>query len=320
VESLRATTAWSDFANVTSFLLIVALALASAVLMNRNLKQVEAARSNLAALNQGLEDVVQERTREIVRANDEIQQFAYIVSHDLRAPLVNIMGFTSELEAIGESMKRQLEAMVAEAPDKVSQETREALDTELPEAISFIRASTAKMDRLIKAILDLSREGRRVLSPVQVNMTELATSIAASLKHQADEKDAEIEVGELPELVTDRLAVEQVLSNVVENAVKYLETGRHGQISITGRRDGPFIEYHVKDNGRGIDKSDRERVFELFRRAGRQDTKGEGIGLAFVRAIIRRLGGSVNLDSEPGVGTTVILRLPRVLSQPRSMS
>jgi signal transduction histidine kinase len=283
-------------------------------LVRRYVSEIEAGRADLARMNQGLERVLKERTGEIVRANEEIQQFAYIVSHDLRAPLVNIMGFTSELESMGESMKKQLDKIAEQAPEEAVEEGREALDVELPEAISFIRASTTKMDRLINAILKLSREGRRNLKPSRVDMNEVAQGIADSLKHQTSELEAEIEIRDLPDLVTDKLAIEQVMTNLIENAVKYLTSDRKGRIVVRGREDGPFNEYRVEDNGRGIAEADRERVFELFRRAGAQDTKGEGMGLAFVRTVVRRLGGSINLESEVGVGTTMTLRLPKVMS------
>jgi signal transduction histidine kinase len=315
VDSLRDSSRWSDITNVGSLILIVLLAIVSGFLVRRYVNEIEAGRADVARMNEGLERVLQERTGEIVRANEEIQQFAYIVSHDLRAPLVNIMGFTSELESIGDSMKKQLDKIAEQAPDEAVEEGREVLDVELPEAISFIRASTTKMDRLINAILKLSREGRRNLKPVRVDMNEVAQGIADSLKHQTTELEAEIEIKNLPDLVTDKLAIEQVMTNLVENAVKYLVSDRKGRIVVRGREDGPFNEYRVEDNGRGIADADRERVFELFRRAGAQDTKGEGMGLAFVRTVIRRLGGSIDLQSEVGVGTTMTLRLPKVLSQ-----
>jgi signal transduction histidine kinase len=315
VDSLRDSSRWSDITNVGSLILIVLMAIVSGFLVRRYVNEIEAGRSDVARMNEGLERVLQERTGEIVRANEEIQQFAYIVSHDLRAPLVNIMGFTSELESIGDSMKKQLDKIAEQAPEDAVEEGREALDVELPEAISFIRASTTKMDRLINAILKLSREGRRNLKPVRVDMNEVAQGIADSLKHQTTELEAEIEIKSLPDLVTDKLAIEQVMTNLVENAVKYLASDRKGRIVVRGREDGPFNEYRVEDNGRGIADADRERVFELFRRAGAQDTKGEGMGLAFVRTVIRRLGGSIDLQSEVGVGTTMTLRLPKVLSQ-----
>ena len=112
----------------------------------------------------------------------------------------------------------------------------EMVGEELPEAIGFIKSSTAKMDRLIGVILRLSREGRRVMTPSGWTMRALLADIAANLAHRADERGAEIAIGAVPILVIDRLAVEQVFGNLAENALKYLDPGRPGRIEIAGRR------------------------------------------------------------------------------------
>ena len=106
----------------------------------------------------------------------------------------------------------------------------------------------------------------------------------------------------MPDLVIDRLAVEQVFGNLAENALKYLDPGRPGRIEIAGRRQGAYVVIEVRDNGRGIAPRDHERIFELFRRAGDQTIPGEGIGLAHVRALVRRLGGRIDCQSALGAG------------------
>ena len=114
-------------------------------------------------------------------------------------------------------------------------------------------------------------------------------------------------------MVSDRLALEQILSNLVENAVKYLQPGRPGRIMVTARADSGRVIIDVADNGRGIAPGDHERIFELFRRAGQQDQPGEGLGLAHVRALAYRLGGVITCISTLGAGATFRLSLPRVL-------
>ena len=184
-----------------------------------------AAQREVVALNATLEDRVRERTAALSQANDEIQRFAYIVSHDLRSPLVNIMGFTSELETGIASLQKYL---ASEQPDAaLAEEARVAAGDHIPEAVRFIRASTGKMDGLINAILRLSREGRRTLQPEPVDLVKLSTQAAASLKHQLDEAGATIALpATAPILITDRLALEQVIGNVLDNAVKYLARAR----------------------------------------------------------------------------------------------
>lgn len=291
--------------------LVIVSAIGVAVILRRYVRALKASGAELDALNRGLEAAVAERTEQLTRANDEIQRFAYIVSHDLRAPLVNVMGYTSELEAAGRTLARQVEAVRSEAPALLDREAVTAIDEDIPEAIGFIRTSTVKMDRLINAILKLSREGRRALAPERLDMTAILQAIAGSLNHQVVEAGAEIRVEPLPELVSDRMAVEQIFGNLVDNAVKFFDRSRPGRVTISGSTEGAWATYRVSDNGRGIAAKDRERVFELFRRAGAQDRPGEGLGLAFVRNSVRRLGGSIELESEPGTGSTFTLIFPK---------
>ena len=294
--------------------LIVALGALLAISSRRTVRAAQTAREALAVANARLEQSnaslgtrVARRTADLTEANDEIQRFAYIVSHDLRAPLVNIMGFTSELEQAAGVLRRHAEAGEAAMPEEVAL----AAGEDIPEALRFIKASTSKMDRLIGAILALSREGRRRFHPEPLAMRALLGSIADSLAHQVQSAGASVELGALPDIEADKVAVEQVFANLVENALKYGQPGRPVRIQVTGRLSGGLAHYGVTDNGRGIAERDRERVFELFRRAGDQSVPGEGIGLAHVRALVRRLGGSISFDSVLGSGTTFHVRLPR---------
>lgn len=293
-------------------LLVLAVAGGSTFVIFQYTRDLTASRRSLTRLNANLEGLVEERTVDLRRANDEIQRFAYIVSHDLRSPLVNIMGFTAELEAANVPLGELVDRVEQANPDLLSDDARSAVRIELPEATGFIRASTQKMDRLINAILRLSREGRRVLTAEPLDMTALVEGIAASLKHRTDELGATITIQAMPDLVSDRVAVEQILSNLIENAVKYLKPGRVGRIFVRGRAEGARVVYEVEDNGRGIDPKDHERVFDLFRRAGTQDQPGEGIGLAHVRALAYRLGGIISCDSALDQGATFRLSLPAV--------
>ena len=300
--------------NAISAVLIIALAVISLMLIRRYVAEIQSARETLNTLNSDLEGTVAERTADLTRANEEIQRFAYIVSHDLRAPLVNVMGYTSELEQAGKALSAHMERTQSDDPDPIEQDAVQAVTEDVPEAIGFIRASTAKMDRLINAILKLSREGRRALVPEPLDMTAMAQQIADSVRHQTEEADAEIIVHDLPEIESDRLSMEQIFGNLIDNAVKYLDDGRPGRIDITGRDLlGGWVEYEITDNGRGISDRDHERIFELFRRSGRQDRTGEGLGLAFVRNSARRLGGTIDIESELGKGSTFRLKFPKRL-------
>ena len=278
-----------------------------------------ATQDELRHTNANLEGLVEARVGDLRVANEEIQRFAYIVSHDLRAPLVNVLGFTSELDAVRGDLAAFFADVAKVAPQLVTPDRRALIEQDLPEALGFIRTSTAKMDRLINAILKLSREGRRKLTAEEIDVAALVAAQTGSLTQQLEAKDASVIVeGELPGLVSDRLAVEQIFGNLIENAVKYLSPARPGRIVVRGRREGLTSLYEIADNGRGIEAKDFERIFELFRRSGEQNTPGEGIGLAYVRNLARRLGGDVVVRSVHGEGSTFTVALPATLQAERA--
>src|SRR6476660_4980925 len=301
-------------ASLAGMALVVLIGALSVFLVQRTSRQRESARNELAATNANLERIVAHRTADLTEANEEIQRFAYIVSHDLRSPLVNIMGFTTELEALRsdifeEMAKLREQAGVAAAHADARESggaSTDPLGTGFDEAITII-----KMDRLINAVLKLSREGRRDFKPEEIDMNALLASIAQTVAHRATEQGATVAVADLPPVVSELLAVEQVFSKLVDNALKYGRDGEPGRIEIKGHTARAHVMYEVRDNGRGIDPHDHQSVFELFRRSGPQDRPGEGIGLAHVRALVRRLGGTMSLTSELGKGSVFTVTLPR---------
>ena len=295
-------------------LLLVLVAAISLATILRYTRDLAASRDTLRDFADTLEEQVGDRTADLTRANEEIQRFAYIVSHDLRSPLVNVMGFTAELEGATTALGELIDRAEERAPEIVTEEARLAAREDLPEAIGFIRTSTEKMDRLIAAILKLSREGRRTITPEPLDLDAMVAGIEASLTQQIEKRGATVDVERpLPAIVSDRLAIEQIFSNLIENAVKYLSADRPGRIVVRGMRDGQRVTFEIEDNGRGIAPADFTRVFDLFRRAGNQDQPGEGIGLAHVRALAYRLGGVIDVSSELGKGSTFRLSLPTVL-------
>ena len=184
------------------------------------------------------------------------------------------------------------------------------LSQDFSEALGFIKSSIDKMDRLITAILNLTREGRRRFEPQRLDMRELIEGLVSAQAHQASEAGAEIHITPLPQIVSDRLAIEQIFSNLIDNAIKYLKAGVPGEIAIRGRTKLGYAIYEISDNGRGIDPKDHQRIFDLFRRAGTQDKPGQGIGLAHVRALVRRLGGTMSVSSELNAGSAFTITLP----------
>ena len=261
-------------------------------------------RGKLEDYSANLEKMVAERTAELEEANEEVKQFAYIVSHDLRAPLVNLRGFTSELR----SSLRVIQSAMDDALPHLDEDQKKAVDTALdedvPEAMGFIESSVTRMDRFINAVLKLSRIGRREFKLESIDMNALVDAILETLTHQIEERSVKVTVEKLPGVTADRTAMEQIIGNLLNNAISYLDPGRPGEITVTGRRDGSVTTYSVRDNGRGIAKEDEQKVFAPFRRAGRNDVKGEGMGLSYVQTMVRRHGGRIWFESEAGAGTT----------------
>ncbi|WP_322965239.1 sensor histidine kinase [Sphingomonas fuzhouensis] len=298
-----------------ALLLFLLVSILSFLTVRRYTHDLQQSRLALADLNATLEEQVKERTADLALANEEIQRFAYIVSHDLRSPLVNVMGFTAELSAATQPLADLIDRAEAEAPQIVTEEARLAAREDLPEAIGFIRTSTAKMDRLINAILKLSREGRRVLAPEMIPLDQLVEQITDSMRQVIDNRGVTVTIERpMPMIVSDRIALEQILSNLVENATKYRHPDRAAEVHVSAKETHGRVIVAVRDNGRGIDPRDHQRIFDLFRRSGQQDQPGEGIGLAHVRALAYRLGGTISVESQLGEGATFFLSLPPTLS------
>ncbi|MCD6518508.1 MAG: PAS domain S-box protein, partial [Anaerolineae bacterium] len=252
---------------------------------------------------------------ELEQANKEIRDFAYIVSHDLRAPLVNLKGFAAELRAALEEIQPAVQLGLGELPEEKQETARLAFEEDIPEALGFIESSVDRMDKFISAVLRLSRLGRRELVFETIDMHEIVEEILESLAHQLEERKAQVKVLPLPQVVADRTSMEMVMNNLLSNAVKYLVPDRPGRIEIGGKRSGEETLFWVRDNGRGIAEEDADKVFALFRRAGAQDVPGEGMGLAYVKTLLRRHGGRIWFESTLGEGTTFFFTVPNNLAE-----
>jgi signal transduction histidine kinase len=322
VGEQKANAAWLRWFSIIGGMIIVAVIGGATVTVLRYTRELGAARDEVSILNTGLEERVRSRTAQLAKANAEIQRFAHIVTHDLRAPLVNIMGFTSELETSMNAVRALVDqAEAGGGPrDTAVKDARVAVSQDLPEAIGFIRSSTLKMDNLINAILKLSREGQRLLRPERLDLRSLIEASAAAIQHQLSQAGGEINIElDLPPIFSDRLSLEQIFGNLLDNAVKYRSKDRPVRIDLRpGAVSRDRIGIEIADNGRGIAEQDRERIFELFRRSGVPDQPGEGIGLAHVLTLVRNLGGEISVTSVLDQGTTFRLVLPRSLQVPET--
>lgn len=249
-------------------------------------------------------------SEDLAEINEELKNFAYIVSHDLRAPLVNVKGFSQELSrALSEiqpCFQKHFPLLDAQDREKIGP----VLEKDIPEALMFIASSISRMDSLIGSILNLSRAGRRKLNPEPIETGSLVRSILNTLAHQIESRRISVTVGQIPDIVADRAAIEQIFGNLLDNAIKYLDADRPGHITVTADTENDTVLFHVRDNGRGMAAEDIPKAFEIFRRVGRQDVPGEGMGLAYVKTLVRLLGGHITCESAPGSGTTFSFSIP----------
>ncbi len=243
----------------------------------------------------------------IAAKNKELEQLVYVASHDLRSPLVNVDGFSRELDF---SLK-ELVTMLEDGRDQ-SQLVKK-LRAELPDmekTISRIRTSARQMDELLKGLLKLSRSGRSALQIRNIDMNDLVAGLVASFAFRLQEAGIELEVDSLPACRGDAVQLTQVFSNLLDNAVKFSDPGRPGRIWIRGAMETGRAVYRVEDNGIGIAENHLDRVFELFHRLDPGKTAGEGLGLTIARQALGRMDGEITVESKPGQGSVFMVILP----------
>ena len=247
---------------------------------------------------------MQRYAAELEQSNEEVKNFAYIVSHDLRVPLVNLKGYSAELHSALEVIGSNFDAALPHLNDEKRSAVAIALHEDAPEALEFITNSVSRMDSFINSVLILSRLGRRELKPEPIDMNALVQTSLENLSHQIHERGTRVTVESLPQVVADRTAMEQIIGNILGNAVKYLDPERPGRIEVTAETNNGEQIFRIRDNGRGIAEEDMHKVFAPFRRAGKQDTPGEGMGLAYVQTLVRRQDGRIWCESALGKGST----------------
>ncbi|GIW41470.1 MAG: hypothetical protein KatS3mg076_2047 [Candidatus Binatia bacterium] len=255
-------------------------------------------------------DLAARQSAQLEAKNAELTDLFYVLSHDLRAPLINVEGFTRELESTIEEVEALLDD-AARQDGKLSERWRELRET-LEESVGFIRGGVAKMEKLVDGILQLSRIETRPAPPQPVELGPLLEEILRSFHYQISQRNIDVRVSPLPTVVGDPVRLGQVFSNLVDNAIKYMKPTGEARIEIgylPGEEDHLF---YVRDTGRGIPAEHQEKVFRLFARLHANGVPGEGLGLTAVKKIVEKHGGTIWLDSDPGVGTTVWFTLPRL--------
>ena len=231
-----------------------------------------------------------QRAEDLARSNAELEQFAYVASHDLQEPLRMIASYNQLLA-------RRYKGKLGEDAD---------------EFIAFTVEGVTRMQRLINDLLAYSRIGTRGGQVTKVALEEMVTEAKSNLAKAIEESNAEIVVpGALPDIAGDRSQIGQLLQNLIGNAIKFRRADQRPRIEITAHRKGPWCQITVADNGLGIEAQYFERIFVIFQRLNaREDYPGTGIGLALCKKIVERHGGKIWLRSTPGSGTQMLFTLP----------
>ncbi|MEQ1516702.1 MAG: PAS domain S-box protein [Usitatibacteraceae bacterium] len=253
----------------------------------------ESAREDLVTLNAELESRVLQRTAQLQKANEELESFSYSISHDLRAPLRTVDGFSGLL----------LEDYSAQLPDDAKR------------IINVIRNGAQQMGQLIDDLLQFARTGHCAVVTTRLNTARLVAVALGNVSSSFPGREEQVRIGALPACVGDAALITQVWTNLLSNALKYTGKTAEPRIEVGATEVDGKAAYFVRDNGVGFDMQYVHKLFGVFERLHRSDEfPGTGVGLAIVQKVIQRHGGRVWAESEPGVATTFYFQLGEELN------
>ena len=240
------------------------------------------------------EQALEAKAEELARSNKELEQFAYVASHDLQEPLRMVSNYTQLL----------------------ARRYKDKLDADANEFIDFATDGATRMQDLIHDLLEYARVGTRGKDFKPTSLDKVIANAMMNLSNAIDEAHAEIEIGKMPTVACDATQLTQVFQNLMGNAIKFRRPGDRPVITVSATHDERGWTIAVRDNGIGIEAKHFDRIFQMFQRLhGRGEYSGTGIGLALVKKIVERHSGTIRVESTPGVGTTFAFTLPDVTAR-----
>ena len=248
-------------------------------------KELEKANQAIVSLNRELEDKVKERTKELIRINNDLENFIYTASHDLKAPIHNIEGLLQLLyHSFGEEMKQSARAVTVK--------------NMIDESINRFKNTLLDLMEIAKA------QSEEATDKGKINFEELLGEVKLTIREMIEDYSAQIKVdfSEAPEVSFSRKNLRSILYNLISNAIKYCSPERNPEINISTTTQGEYVVLTVADNGLGLKQEDQEKVFKMFKRL-HTHVEGSGVGMAIVKKIAENCGGKVELESELGKGS-----------------
>ncbi|MBW1764585.1 MAG: HAMP domain-containing histidine kinase, partial [Deltaproteobacteria bacterium] len=242
--------------------------------------------------------------------NKDLESILYAASHDLKSPLVNIQGFSYEL---GQSCELVRSAFAGKGKTVDTEKVVEiALNEDIPQALGYISASSAKMDSLLSGLLDISRLDNIAISVKSIDVNAMMANVIEHVKYQITKTGVQLDIKSLPGCVGDISQINRVFTNLLTNALKFLDKSRPGAIHLSGQSRDDHSVYCVEDNGIGIAAEHYEKIFEIFYQLEPDKRKGDGLGLTIAKRITERHNGRIWVESEVGKGSKFFVILPNV--------